>query len=64
MRRADGRYRGQRPGGGLTAEQVILLSLVALTAILLLTMRANSAWTGMSCGEQIHQALCVAKDWD
>ena len=64
MRRADGRYRGRKPRGGLSSEQVILLSLVALAAILMLTVRASSVWTGMSCGEQIHQALFVTKDWE
>ena len=64
MRRADGRYRGRKPGKGLTPEQVILLSLVALAAILMLTVRASSVWTGESCGEQIHQALFVTKDWE
>ena len=64
MRRADGRYRGRKPRGGLSSEQVILLSLVALAAILMLTVRASSVWTGESCAEQIHQALFVTKDWE
>lgn len=64
MRRADGRYRGQKPRSGLTAEQVILLSVVALAAILMLTMRVSSVWTGMSCREQLYQALCVTEDWE
>ena len=64
MRRADGRYRGRKPGKGLTSEQVILLSLVALAAILMLTMRASSVWTGMSCGEQLYQAVFVTEDWE
>lgn len=64
MRRADGRYRGRKPRGGLTAEQVILLSLVVLAAILMLTMRASSVWTGMSCREQLYQAVFVTEDWE
>lgn len=64
MRRADGRYRGRKPRGGLTAEKVILLSLVALAAILMLTMRACSVWTGQTYGEQLYQALFVTEDWE
>lgn len=64
MRSADGRYRGRKPRGGLTAEKVILLSLVALAAILMLTMRASSVWTGMSYREQLYHALFVTEDWE
>ena len=62
---ATGGTIASRPAeDGLTPEQVILLSLVVLAAILMLTMRANSVWTGESCAEQIHQALFVTKDWE
>ena len=64
MRRADGRYRGKKRGAGLGAGQVGLLAIFLLVVMLALTVRANCQWTGMDAGEQLHQALFVAKDWD
>lgn len=68
MRRAEKngcrRYRGRRPRGGLSAGQVGAVAILTLIAILVMTIHANSQWTGMSAGEQLHQALFVAKDWD
>ena len=57
-------YRGKKPRSGFTAEQVIALATLVLAAVMALTIRANSQWTGMSAEEQLHQALFVAKDWD
>jgi len=57
-------YKGKKPRGGLFAEQAILLAVAVLVVIMALTIHANSQWTGMSAGEQIHQALFEAKDWD
>lgn len=58
-------YKGKRPrGGGLFAERAILLAVIVLAAIIALTIRANSQWTGMSAGEQLKQAVFEAKDWD
>lgn len=61
-RRSRG-YRGKRRSG-LTAEQVLLLAVVVLVAVMALTIRAAGKWTGMSAGEQLYQALFVAKDWE
>ena len=58
------RYRGKKPRSGLTAEQAIVVVLILMVATLVLTMRASAEITGMSVGEQLHQALFVAKDWD
>ena len=60
MKRADRR----RPRGGLSAGQAGVVFLVTLAAILALTIHANSQWTGLSAGEQLHHALFVVKDWD
>ena len=54
MRRAE-RYRGKRPRGGLTAEQVAAVALITLAAILVMTMK--------TCGEQLYEALFVTGDW-
>ena len=54
------RYRGRRPRGGLTAEQVIV---AAAAAVLFLTMRVNSQWCGKTCGQQVYEALFVTEDW-
>ena len=51
----------ERSGG---AGQVGALAILLLAAILALTVRANCQWTGMDAGEQLHQALFIAKDWD
>ena len=56
-----GRYRGRR---GVTAEQAAVLVIVAVAAVLLLTMRAWALQTGESIGEQLYEALFVAQDWD
>ena len=64
MRRADRRYRGRKPRGGLSAEQAGVVVLAVLVAILVLTMRANSQYCGMSVGEQVYQAVFVTKDWE
>lgn len=60
MRRA--KYRGRKPRGGLTPEQAVIAVLVTMVLVLLLTVRVNSAWTGLSCGEQLYQALLVTGD--
>lgn len=62
MRRAE-RYRGKRPRGGLTAEQVAAVALITLAAILVMTMKVNSQWCGQTCGEQLYEALFVTGDW-
>lgn len=68
MRRAEkgGRrcYRGKKPRRGLSPEQAGVVFLAALVAIMALTIHANSQWSGMSAGEQLYQAVFVAKDWD
>lgn len=64
MRRADRRYRGRKPRGGLSAEQAGVVVLAVLVAMLVLTMKVNSQWCGKSVGEQVHQAVFVTKDWE
>lgn len=64
MNRADRRrYKGRKPRSGLTAEQVGLVVLITLAAILFMTMKVNSYWCGKSCGEQLYDALFVTEDW-
>ena len=58
------RYRGRRPRSGLSGEQVIAVAIIMLVAMLVMTMKASAEITGMSVGEQMNQALFVAKDWD
>ena len=55
-------YRGKRRG--MTAEQVCLAAAAAFLAVLIMTIHAGTAWTGMGAAEQVHQALFVAKDWE
>ena len=57
-------YRGKKPRRGLTPEQVAIAAVVVIALVLLLTMRANSSWTGLSCREQMYQALLVTEDWE
>lgn len=57
-------YRGKKPRRGLTPEQVAIAAVVVIALVLLLTMRANSSWTGLSCREQLYQALLVTEDWE
>ena len=67
MRRAEKdrrRYRGRRPRCGLTAEQAGVVVLAVLVAILVMTMKVNSQYCGMSVGEQVYQAVFVTKDWE
>ena len=64
MRRAERRYRGRKPAPGLGAGQIGMLAIILLVLMLALTIRANCHWTGMDAGEQLHQAVFVAKDWD
>ena len=45
-------YRGKKPRRGLTPEQAAIAAVVVIALVLLLTMRANSSWTGLSCREQ------------
>ena len=54
------RYRGKR---GLTGEQVMIVAASVILAVLALTMTACAEMTGMSVGEQLYDALLVAKDW-
>lgn len=63
MRRADGRYKGRRPRGGLTAGQVCVTAVTVILAVLLMTMKVNSQWCGMSVGEQLYEAVFVTEDW-
>ena len=63
-KRNDRRYRGKKPGSGLTPEQAGIVVLAALAAILVMTMKVNSQWCGMTVGEQVHEALFVTKDWE
>lgn len=48
----------------MTPGQVGLVVILTLAAMLAMTIHANSQWTGMDAGEQLHQALFVTKDWD
>lgn len=68
MRRAekDGRrcYRGKKPRRGLSPEQTGVVVLAVLLAILVMTMKINSQYCGMSVGEQVYQAVFVTKDWE
>ena len=63
MRRADGRYKGRRPKSGLTPGQIRVAAVAVILAVLLMTMKVNSQWSGMSCAEQLHEALVVTGDW-
>lgn len=47
------RYRGRRPRGGLTAEQVIVAAAAAVLIVLFLTMRVNSQWCGKTAGSRL-----------
>ena len=58
------RYRGKKPRGGISAEQAIAVVILLMVATLVMTMRVSAEITGMSAGEQLHQALFVAKDWE
>ena len=55
-------YCGKRRG--LTAGQVGLAAAAAFLAVLIMTIHASSAWTGMSAAEQVQQALFEAEDWE
>lgn len=57
-------YKGKRSGGGMNGETVIVILAMIITAMLLLTMKANSSWSGMDVSEQVHQAVFVTKDWE
>lgn len=61
---APARYRGRRPRGGLTPEQVIGVAIITIAAMLALTIHATSEWTGMSAGDQLYHALYVLEDWE
>lgn len=56
--------RGRKPRGGLTPEQAAIAAVVVIALVLLLTMRVSSTWTGLSCREQLYQALLVTEDWE
>lgn len=56
-----GRYRGKR---NKTERQLCAVVLIAFAAVLFLTMKANSQWTGMDIGEQVYEAVFIAEDWD
>lgn len=56
----DRRYRGKR---GMSGEQVMIAAAAAILAILAMTIWACADMTGLSAGEQLHDALFVAKDW-
>lgn len=58
------RYRGKKPRGGLTAEQVAVAFLAAVVTILAITIHANCEWSGKSPEEQLYEALFVTKDWE
>lgn len=55
-------YRGKRRG--FTAEQAIIAAVFVIEAVLLMTMKASSQWTGMEPAEQLKQAICETKDWE
>lgn len=57
-----GNYRGKRRS--LDGEKVMIVATVILLAILAMTVRVSAQCTGMSAGEQLREALFVAKDWD
>lgn len=63
MRSADGRYKGRRPRGGMTPGQVCVVAVAVILAVLLMTMKVNSQWCGMSVGEQLYEAVFVTEDW-
>ena len=63
MKRADN-YRGKRRRTGLDAAQAAVVAVLMLVLITAMTVKASSAWTGMSAGEQLQQALFVATDLD
>lgn len=52
------------PRRGMTPEQAAIAAAVVIALVLLLTMRASSTWTGLSCREQLYQALLVTEDWE
>lgn len=58
------RYRGKKPRRGMTPEQAAIAAVVVMALMLLLTMQASSTWTGLSCREQLYQALLVTEDWE
>lgn len=58
------RYRGKKPRRGMTPEQATIAAVVVMALMLLLTMKASSTWTGLSCREQLYQALLVTEDWE
>ena len=62
MKRAN--YRGKRCKGGMNAVSVGVVAMMMLVLMTAMTMKASSAWTGMSAGEQLQQALFVATDLD
>ena len=65
MKRADRRYRGRKPRGGLTAGQAGIVIITIIVLMMVLTMKVSSHyWGGKSCGEQLYDAIFVAKDWD
>ncbi|WP_298022266.1 hypothetical protein [uncultured Dysosmobacter sp.] len=61
MRRVK-RYRGKKPRGGLSPETVMLIAVLAMMAILTMTMRINRQWTGRSVRGQLYQAVFVTPD--
>lgn len=63
MRRAERRYRGRRPRGGMTPGQIGVTAVTVILAVLLMTMKVNSQWCGQTCGEQLYEALFVTEDW-
>lgn len=67
MKRADKNrpYKGKKGRGGLDGDQVIIVSLLLILAMLAMTIHVNSCyWTEMTAREQLYQALFVTKDWD
>ena len=62
MKRAN--YRGKRCKGGVNAVSAGVVVVLMLVLMMAMTVKASSAWTGMSAGEQLHQALFVATDLD
>lgn len=62
MKRA--RYRGRKSRGGLTEGQVCAAFLAILIAVLVMTMKVSSQWSGLSCTKQLYQAVFVTRDWE
>lgn len=56
----DRRYRGKR---GLSGEQVMIIAASVVLAMVAMTIWACADMTGLSAGEQLRDALFVAKDW-